>query len=229
MQRKTQGIVLSYIKYKETSIITKIFTRELGLKSYIINGVRSKTGKSKLSLFQPMTLLDLVVYDKPNSNISRISESKLAHTSIRIPFDFSRTGISLFLAEVISKSIYDEYQNDSLFDYIFQSIIHLDSERLKIAHFPLIFLINQAKYLGFAPAEPEEFFSEGIGHSFDPRERESVLLFLKDAMNQGFGSTQKLVKTSRQDLMDHLLEFYSLHLGQEFEWKTLAVLRQLNQ
>ena len=41
MLRKTQGIVLSYIKYKDSSIIVRIFTRELGLKGYVVNGARS--------------------------------------------------------------------------------------------------------------------------------------------------------------------------------------------
>ena len=40
MLKKTAGIVLSHIKYKDSSIIVRIFTRELGLKGYLVNGVR---------------------------------------------------------------------------------------------------------------------------------------------------------------------------------------------
>ena len=64
MLQKTQGIVLSYIKYKDSSIIVRIFTRELGLKGYVVNGARSGGKASKIALFQPLTLLDLVVYEK---------------------------------------------------------------------------------------------------------------------------------------------------------------------
>ena len=57
MLTKTRGIVLVFIRYKESSIIARIYTKDLGLRSYIVNGVRSiKT--SKIAFFQPLTVLD---------------------------------------------------------------------------------------------------------------------------------------------------------------------------
>ena len=41
----TEAIVLSYLKYSETSIIVKCFTQSDGLKSYLIKGVRSAKKK----------------------------------------------------------------------------------------------------------------------------------------------------------------------------------------
>jgi DNA repair protein RecO (recombination protein O) len=64
MLSKTQGIVINYVKYKESSIIAKIYTKEFGIQSYIENGVRSARAKNKIALFQPLTLLDLVIYHK---------------------------------------------------------------------------------------------------------------------------------------------------------------------
>ncbi|MHA7131285.1 DNA repair protein RecO [Algoriphagus namhaensis] len=224
---KTRGIVLSYMKYKESSIIAKIFTRELGLKSYIINGVRSSSAKSKIALYQPLSLLDLVVYDKANSGLQRISEVKMAFTPERIPFEFPRMAISMFMCEVISKSIHSDYQNEGLFDFLDQSILHLDSTRLKIGIFPLTFLITQAKYLGFAPERAREIFSESMGQPFSPEELAQVLNFLEDAIRSGLGATQHLSHGCRQTLIDYLLDFYSLQLGQDFVWKTTSVLRQV--
>lgn len=58
---KTRGIVLNFIKFRETSIIVRMYTEQLGLQSYIINSVRKKAPGSRMALFQPFTLLDLVV------------------------------------------------------------------------------------------------------------------------------------------------------------------------
>ena len=69
MLYKTHGIVLNYIKYKETSIIVKIYTESFGLTSYIVNGVRSKKARHKVAFFQPLTLLDMVVYHKKNTQL----------------------------------------------------------------------------------------------------------------------------------------------------------------
>jgi len=228
MLKKTSAVVLNYIKYKETSIIAKIFTREIGLKSYIINGVRSKIGKNKIGFYQPMSLLDLVVYDKGNSGLQRISETKLAYASQQIPFDFRRTSISLFMAEVIGKSIFEDYQNESLFDFIHQSVLHLDSNRVNLAHFPSIFLINQAKYLGFAPADAKEFFLESMIQPFEIEELERVKYFVDDALRNGFSNSQKLSKANRQLMLDYLKYFYSRHMDQDLKWKTLDILRQIS-
>ncbi len=53
---KTRGIVLNFIKFRETSIIVRIYTEQLGLQSYIINSVRKKSPGSRMALFQPFTL-----------------------------------------------------------------------------------------------------------------------------------------------------------------------------
>ena len=76
MITKTRGIVLNYIKYGDTSIICKIYTEQFGLQSYIINGIRKSKSKN-IGLYQPLNILDLVVYHKKTSGLQRIKESKL--------------------------------------------------------------------------------------------------------------------------------------------------------
>ncbi|WP_050977380.1 DNA repair protein RecO [Nitritalea halalkaliphila] len=47
----TPGIVLSYISYGDSSIIARIFTEKLGLKTYIVNGVRAKKARGDTGAF----------------------------------------------------------------------------------------------------------------------------------------------------------------------------------
>ena len=42
----TESISLNYLKYSETSVILKCFTKSDGLKSYLLKGVRSTKKKS---------------------------------------------------------------------------------------------------------------------------------------------------------------------------------------
>jgi len=228
MLKKTEGIVLSAIRYKETSIIVKIFTRELGLKSYLVNGVRTQGGKSKIALYQPLTLLDLVVYDKDNGGLQRISEAQLARAHQLIPFDFTRTGIALFITEVISKSIYENYQNESLFDFLKECIIELDSKTALLGQFPLVFLIEKARFLGFAPEEARGFLSESRSQPFTVTELLQAENYLESLMANSFANESRIEKSLRQKLLDHLLDFYSEHLDNPGNWKSLAVLRQVN-
>lgn len=229
MLKKTQGIVLSAIRYKETSIIVKIFTRELGLKSYLVNGVRTQGNKSKIALYQPLTLLDLVVYDKDNGGLQRISEAQLSRAHQLIPFDFTRTGIALFITEVISKSIYENYQNESLFDFLYKCIILLDSKDVQLGQFPLVFLIEKASFLGFAPEYALGFLSESRSQPFSPSELSMAESYLTALMTSSFSNEVKIGKALRQKLLDHLLDFYSQHLDNPGNWKSLIILRQINE
>ncbi|MGY6521874.1 MAG: DNA repair protein RecO [Mongoliitalea sp.] len=226
---KTQGLVISYIRFKDTSIIVKIFTRELGLKSYIVNGVRSSTAKSKMAVYQPMTLLDLVVYFKESSAINRINEVKLLHAYQRIPFDFKRSGIVMFMAEVLSKSIYEDYQNDSLFDFLHESLRLLDSNDVKLAHFPIAFLLENSKYLGFAPETSESFFEEMNLDWASIRDFQTEAAYLEDMLAHAFDFEGLVPGMARRNLLDMLLSFYTRHLEQEKEWKSIKILRQIMQ
>jgi DNA repair protein RecO (recombination protein O) len=227
MLKKTAGIVLSHIKYKDSSIIVRIFTRELGLKAYLVNGVRSLGKGSKIALYQPLTLLDLVVYDKENSGLQRISEAKIKHPQRLIPFDMTRTSLALFSTEVISRSILEGYQNEELFDFLEESIATLDSPETNLSHFPLVFLLENARHLGFAPELGEGFLVESIHHPFSPEEVQLVLPYLKDLLDHTFHPTTTLALPLRRKLLDHLVEFHAQHLAHPHPLKSLPIIRQL--
>ena len=52
MLLSTPGLVLHTTPYADTSVVAKVFTRQLGVRSYIIKGVRSRTGKVKQNMLQ---------------------------------------------------------------------------------------------------------------------------------------------------------------------------------
>jgi len=227
MLRKTKGIVISYIKYRETSIIVRIFTRDLGLKTYLVNGVRREKSKLKMAFYQPLSLLELVVYDREGASMNRISETKLAYAFQRIPFDFYRSGVAMFMGEVIGKAIYDNYQNEKLFDFVQDSVIYLDEEHANLSVYPLAFLLRLSTFLGFAPASAGEFFEQmqqGIGH-FAVDEEEKY--HLDQLLLSPFDSPLRIPKGIRKRLLDDLLLFYKLHLDTFSEVKSHKVLSQI--
>ena len=225
--KKTKGIVLSYIKYSETSIIVRIFTREFGLKSYIINGARSKSAKSKMAFYQPLTLLDLVIYDKEGGNLNRISEAKLIMPFQLVPFDFLRSGIAMFMAEVMGKSVFEGFQNEEFFDFLESAIRLLDEKETVLVHFPLVFLWESSKYLGFAPEDSESFFTELKQYPQGPDVMEEEKDYLKSVIAQYFLCTDTSPSKIRRNMLDHFLLFYGNHLDLAYDWKSVKVLRQM--
>ena len=74
----TEAIVLSYLKYSETSIIVKCFTQSDGLKSYLIKGVRSaKKKKINIGFFQPLTILEIDANHRNQGSLESIRSAKI--------------------------------------------------------------------------------------------------------------------------------------------------------
>ncbi len=123
----TQGLVLHTTKYGETSIIAKVFTRELGLCSYIVKGIRSSSGRTKQNLMQPLSHLEMTVYNNPKKQLQYIKEMRPASHYNNIQSDGIKMALLFFMDEVLYKSLKEEELNTQLFDYVVDVLNLLDN------------------------------------------------------------------------------------------------------
>jgi DNA repair protein RecO (recombination protein O) len=151
MFQKTEGIVLDYTRYGESSVIVNIFTREAGMKSYIVNGVFGKKKKDKFILLQPLNLLELEVYNRQNQSIQRIKDFRIKRTHEQIPFSQDRRAQAFFITEILSNILRNENTNHQLFDFLAEAIIFLDTGNKGIENFHILFLFELTAFLGFLP------------------------------------------------------------------------------
>lgn len=225
MLHKTEGIVLNYIKYKDTSIITKIYTRQFGLQSYIVNGVRSQKSKFKIALFQPLTLLDMVVYFKKNANLNRISELKCPHPQRSIAMDIRKSSVALFIGEMLNKLLKEETEDEALFMFIWQSIQVLENQQENYSNFHLQFMLKLSRYLGFLPAGGTDIFDQIRGPDATLVVQESNDLSL--LLENNYQSSLPLSAKKRNYLLEVILKFYQYHIDSLGEIKSIHVLREV--
>lgn len=226
MLHKTRGIVINYIKYRETSIIVKIYTEEFGIQTYIENGVRSAKSKNKIALFQPLTLLDLVVYHKESGDIFRISEIKCLEALQSIPYHFHKSGIAMFMTEVLSKTLKEEASNPQLFHFLLHSLLFLDGQETHIENFPVQFLLKLSRYLGFVPEQAEEIMEQiGAIRIYPATEEEKQAL--NTLLAQAYEQYTYIPGTIRRQIMEYVLRFYALHVENFGEIRSLQVLKEV--
>ncbi|MCS6973094.1 MAG: DNA repair protein RecO [Cyclobacteriaceae bacterium] len=216
MLHKTRGVVFRFTKFRETSIIVTIFTELFGLQSYIVNSVRS--AKGKMALFQPLTLLDMVVYHRENANINRIKELKCLHPYETLHRDIRKAAIALFLNEVLNKCIKEESHSAEMYRFIQDSLIGLDNMQEKLENFHLIFLIRLSRQLGFGISSPDDIASEFPGD-------EESLQLMKELLEGVW--TVSMPVHQRRKLLNGLLQFYRRHLENMGEIKSVDVLREV--
>ena len=221
---KTRGIVFRSIKYSETSIIADIYTEEKGMRSYLINGVRSKKAKIKASLLQVMSLVDMVAYDKSEKGLNRIKEMRSAYVYQSLPFDIRRSAVGLFIAEMARKTIKEPEENDRLFNFLYQCFQFLDTTQHSITNVHLWFLLRLSALLGFMPgghwSEQTPFFDleEGIfgastsSHLHFLKSEESKLIDQLLDLPIEEAHTLSMTNAERKELLRHLIDYFRLHI-----------------
>ena len=220
MLYKTRGIVFRFTKYGETSIIVNVFTESFGLQTYIVNGVRSKSAKNKIALFQPLTLLELVVYNKENANIKRIKEIKCIHPFQSLTSDIKKSTIGMFMVEVMNKAIREESHAGDFFSFLFNSILTLDLLEGDVENFHLVFLLKLSRYLGFGAHS----VSDVLAHRMIGDDEEKILANLLTVSLQG---TVKMTGSQRKNLLEILLLFYADHLDYLGQIRSVPILREV--
>ena len=231
MLEKTRGVVLNYFKFKETSVITKIYTEKFGIQSYIINGIRSKNSKKSLALFQPLSLLDLVVYIKKNENseggIKRLSEFKSLIAFQSIPFNIKKTAIAIFITELVNKTLKEESSEENgIFDFLNKSILFLDHVEVGYESFHIHFMIRFANYIGFGITSKNDInivSSRLIGME-DMEQLTQIILKL--SLND-YEILLPLSNEQRKALLNLLLSYYSSHIDGFKTMKSKSILQQV--
>lgn len=234
---QTQAIVLSTLKYGEADLIVHAFTRDYGVRHYLLRGVRkSRKGKLRVSYFQTLTQLEIQAYHKDKGTLERIKEARLAYAYQTVQTDVTKSTLLLFLAEILQQVVKEDVPDHDLFDFIAGAFIWLD-QNSEIASFHIFFLLQLTAFLGFYPD-----LSHVTGGYFDLMEGR----FREDSQGEYIRSGPEIEglkayfgidfdglkdvsqpKNQRLEILDLLLTYYQLHLQQFKKPRSLPVLIEL--
>ena len=223
MDDKTDGIVLQSVRYGDTSLIVKVFTRKQGLKSYMLKGAFNHNSKNRAALFQNLNIISYVEVGKPKSGaLNYLKDAQLSLVYHSLPMVMNKSAIMMYVSELLSKTITEQEQNEALYDFIVSSLQWLDLVEQDYASFPLFFTLELTRHLGFYPKANHQ-----AGFCFDMMEgafahdyplhpyyldAETAAL-LAGLLNVGIdeASRRPLRLSQRRELLDGLIVFMRLH------------------
>lgn len=239
MLHKTRGIVLHHIRYSESSLIVRILTEAFGLQSYLVKGARSKRSVMRSSLFQPLTLLDMVVYHRERKELQHIREAEVAEAFHSFSDDVRKSTIAMFVAELLLRSVKEAEAHKDMFAFLASSLHHFDLQDDGVENFHLYLLVKLCRYLGFSPQGSP---AEGMVH-FDLREGKFTPLkpLHPDYLNEGNSrnlyrllraeagnsSDIRLNSTERESLLTGILTYYQIHQPGMGRIRSLEVLKEV--
>ncbi|NNK89353.1 MAG: DNA repair protein RecO [Saprospiraceae bacterium] len=230
---KTEGIVFKSLNYSETSLILDIYTKENGLQSFIVSGVRK--AKSKMvNVYHPMNIIDLVAYNNENG-LSRIREAQYHYNYRTLYSDVFKSAIGMFIIDLSRNAIREKEVNLEVYNLIKDHLTGIDEDVLSIKNTPLDYTVTLAAYLGFQIqnnfSDHEPYFDLTTGQFVAESQPLSTMLGkdLSEKLHaQISGSTDyQITRTERNQLLDHMINYYQFHVEGFKELKSLSVLRTI--
>lgn len=237
MIQKVRGIVLHHLSYGDTSIIVQFYTHLYGRTAVMIKGARGQRKNRRISLFHPLALLDLEMDYKENRDLQQIREARPIVPLHGLMSDPVKSTIALFLSEVLYRTIRENEANPNLFDYLENSIQYFDLMKEGASLFHLHMLVHLTRFLGFRPKAPDKtgayWFDMETGtfsevrsikeNHLEPLLAEVLITLLQSTPDQL--AEMKIPKNIRNQLIEKLLTYYSLHLQGMGTIKSHSVLK----
>lgn len=227
MLTKTRGIVIRYVKFRETSIIVQIFTEDHGLMGFVVNGIRSPRSKKSIAYFQPFALLDLVAYIRPGREVQRLSEYRYAAPVHQIGQDVRKSTIILFLSEVMGKLLLHEpaQVHRGLFDFLADAVTTLDRMTSQVENFHLHFLLKAMPHLGLGVSD-----GESLVHSMELEmieENRQVIDLISAILQREVTDPVPATGQLRYQTLELILQYYQHHTHDFGQIRSLEVLHQI--
>ena len=238
MLAKTRGIVLQSIKYGDSSRIVHIYTEKYGKLAFIIKGIRKKSSSGQ-SVYQPLTLLDMEIYFKPDRNLQHVREVGMNPPFMHISGNIQKIGMVLFLSEILNKALPEEEANPDLFAFLHNAIRSLDEKKNITNYYHLFILVRLIRFLGFAPvnqfSEKNRFLDmrEGTFVSFLPAHQDFMdkedAKLLSSLMNVPVDQLDTLpdIPGSKRGFLEKVLLYYRIHLEGMGKIKSLDILHDV--
>ena len=207
-------IVLGTTKVGENALVVHTLSREWGRRGFLVRSAR-KTGTA---LFLPLNILEADVVENTKSELWSMKGILLKDALSGIREDLQKNTMTLFLAEVLFRTIRDGVNEDGLYDWCVGSILTLNALEADYANFPVRFLLELSGALGFRPSFDDiaPFAGEHL-----PQMKALVTGSFTDCM------LLPLNGATRNALCEELLQYLSYHTDSKIQVKSLAVLREL--
>ncbi len=239
MIEKTKGIVLHQLKYSDSGIVVQVYTRKFGRISFLIKGLRKKKSGRHNVFFQPMFILDLVVYYKGSREMQILKEFSVSHSPVTFQTDVKKGAMAIFMGEVLASVLMEESPHEELFDYIENSVLYFDGCPEGFANFHIAFLSGLSSFLGFEPglriSEDDKYFDmmNGVFVRIPPQHgnyaNQEISGLLSRFFSSSFDEANKISLNGllRNEVLEVLVRYYSLHLPGLKKIRSLDVLKEV--
>lgn len=214
MTENIEAIVLGYTKFGENSVVVHTLSEEYGRRGFLVR-IGKKAG---MALLLPMNILEMDIVPNPKSTLWSARNLTARDPLNGIRGNLYKNTMSLFLSEVLLRTVRDGQAEDGLYPWCTRSILTLDTLEADFSNFHIRFLLELAGALGFRPS------LEDIA-PFAEKHLAQLRPFLTSTFTESM--LIPLRGEDRNALCEDLLRYLEYHTESSIRVHSLAVLREV--
>ena len=215
MVKVTELIVLHTTKFGENSLVVHTLSKEYGRRGFLI---RSVGKKSAMTLFQPLSILEAEIIESSRSTLFTAKNLSLKHHLSGIRNSMFKNTMTMFMSEVIYRTVRDGAKEDGLYEWCEKNILLLDSIQSDFSNFHIRFLLEFSIALGFSP-DPQGLMP------FVERHYQTVERFLREPFAESM--LIPLSGEARNEIAEDILRYIEFHTESSLNINSLRVLREI--
>ncbi|MBR1706943.1 MAG: recombination protein O N-terminal domain-containing protein [Bacteroidales bacterium] len=214
MTTSIEVIVLNHTKFGENSIVLHTLSQEHGRRGFLVRVGK----KTSMALFLPLNILEMDVTENPKSSLWTARNIMAKDSLNGIRGNLHKNTMTLFMSEVLYRTLKDGTNEDGLYEWCVRSILTLNEIQSDFSNFHIRFLLELAGALGFSPT------FEDIA-PFAGRHLKELRPFLECSFSESM--LLPLQGAVRNALCEDLLKYIEYHAETTIAVKSLAILRDL--
>lgn len=151
MKQTTKGIFIHRSAYGDSSFIGQFYTENAGLQRFLFQG-----GKKKSGLLFPCAICELTYYNRPESDLSRLTEVAPLHICKNLNSNPIYSTVAFFFAEIIRNVIRTEHKDEAMFAFLSNVIQLLDeADQEDLSELTIRILLKLCDKTGIEPQAEE--------------------------------------------------------------------------
>jgi DNA repair protein RecO (recombination protein O) len=215
MTANIELIVLHTTKTGDNSIVAHTLSKEYGRRSFLIRGAGKK---STMAMLLPLSVIEADVVETTKSTLFTARNLSSRYPLLGIRNNLYKNSMTLFLSEVLYRTVKDGANEDGLYAWCLKNILLLDAMDSDFSNFHIRFLLEFAVALGFSPESRD--LAPFVGENFP---------IVEGFMKESFADAMMIPLNGsvRNEIAEGILRYIEFHSDSAINVASLSVLREL--
>lgn len=239
MYEHLDAVVLRAVRHSDARWVVTLLTRQRGPLAFLVSMGTTAGSRRRRAVLAPMNVIELEGNIRPNRSLHTMRGAQAVIPLPSLSMYPVKIIMAQLMAEVLAAATRDEQHDPLLYDYARYSALALeaaDEKGMALANFHLAFLVGLTRFVGIEPdftdVVPGATFSLdegrmawGTPNTLPPTETAVAARLAR--MNYRTSRVFRLNRRERNDILDAVLRYYTLHGIPLTSLRTVALAREI--